>query len=309
MQEAADDRCLQWGETRQCIFDGIDNMPGMSNNNPGMSNSQFAQDRGDIIRNCTNSYVECAKDRLEEDLAQLPSCARETLQALAQCAQDNAQTCAESCRAERNATGLALPDNYNPRNLRRCGPLRAQLFRPMCRRAACCPECEEAFEAVNACILEEVAQVTNSTCSMDCAIDINASEDEDSDNEERFRHLRPAVNPSSMDTVLNYKTKEELEPTSRHLQEVVQVSIEDSTYEECIELAPGINPSTRGDPEELANQLEFFECVLDSYVEIVTDEGNGTDDPNDTSNAGRGTLLVSVASVTSWVVLIVFMAI
>ena len=343
MRESADDRCFKWNEVRQCLQVeddesggdnpgmGMGNNPGMGmGNNPGMGMSngmgmgrcmgvgnnctyeERHEERRGAIRNCTEGYVECARDRFAEDLTNLPGCARESLEKLAQCSLDNIETCSASCRAQRNNTEsmVRFPNNFNPQSLRRCGTVRNRIFRPLCRRASCCDECYEALEEVNRCFLEEVVEVLprNGTCIMNCPTDVDVTGDSEDDGavDGRLRFLRQESHWMSDGAAYDYEDESsDGMALQRYLvDDETEVDVEDSIYEACIELAPGVDPNTRGDPEEVVNQADFFDCVMDNVVQVVTDESlleAGNDDSSATIMKAMQWL--TVATLAVWILL------
>lgn len=327
IRESADERCFKWNEVSQCIFTdevmsgekprmdnigggngnkpdmgnnggGNGNKPDMGNNGGGIGGGIFGDIKRGAIQTCTQEYVECKKERIQEDIASLPECARETLANLATCALSNAETCAGSCEAQRNITQgrLSLPSNFNPQSLKRCGPVRSRIFRPLCGRLSCCTECYEALEAVTTCFLEEVVQVLprNGTCSSDCSNDADAASEDGEDEEEedgedsRRRLLQQEESLGLLDSADQVEYTEEAQEMVRDARHLLEVNIEDSIFQACIELAPGVNPNARGDPLELANQLEFFDCVMDNVVDVVTDESLVIDNSDEDSGPEEG---------------------
>ena len=83
---------------------------------------------------------------------------------------------------------------------------------------------------------------------------------------------------------------------------------EDWIYEQCIEYAPGLNPQQRDDPEEVADRLDFFACVVQEMNRAVLlaneeeeEDDNKDDDNDDTENQDDASTIRFTTIVGWWV--------
>jgi hypothetical protein len=275
IRERGDMRCLnrtEAAEIEECVAEN--RMPGASGNSPNRIEETVAF--------CTTDYVQCARDRLKQDVGNLPSCVRESMRNLASCAMNNTETCGATCRAARNETeAFRLPPGLAANGVRTCPAIRRAILRPLCRRAACCPACFEALEDVGLCFLNQVLKYTPEPCEMSCEALI--ADDERRELQASFRN---ALEEETEEILLPFYDEPTL--SDRWLQETDD---QDVIYENCAELAPGVNPDLRN-AAELAERSDFFDCVVDEVYTVLIegDDDSTTPSPVSAPSASRGPL-------------------
>eukprot|EP00977_Amphora_coffeiformis_P014254 scaffold3946_cov177-Amphora_coffeaeformis.AAC.17 len=365
LRRRADPRCYQPDDIRTCLMQnnffgindiGLDEEDSASDTTAttmtamagGMEQQPEERRRrqamNTILFNCTSDFVTCARDRLREDIQQLPACARDSLQQLRQCAVANRKTCRATCRtaaaqAAGNSTTLVTTtmsqevggqqgdDTDGTLLWRTCRVFRNRVVRPLCRRAAsCCPgACQEELAAVTDCFVGTIMQgvvepETSDTTTTDCPLTCFAAVDgEEEDGSERFRRLE-----ESWESKEKYDTHTEKEPAAdlswtndgatwdnhRYLQQYgTDGNGDDSIFEACIELAPGLNPEQRNDPQELVDRLEFFDCVVQEMYSVVVASNDTEGDDADDLRSDKNTSGAATTPAAAWELVSVVMAV
>jgi len=239
-----------------------------------------------MVGNCTADYLSCARENLQQDLQNLPSCVNDTLRSLAACVMTDyengtgaiSSSCLESCRRF-NQSGQAnqfrIPKDLlqQQNRLQNCMGIRKNIMRPMCRRMSCCSPCMPVLEEFGDCFFNNMINYLSEPCTGECPA---AEEGDGTTTPENRRRSLSLLGPTTISSRIG-RPYDQPRNFTRFLQEADYESL---IYNECIELAPGINEAQRSEDELAARGADFFDCVVDQVyqvMELSAVTGNGVD--------------------------------
>ena len=130
--------------------------PAVQEQAPGCKDMETPQE----VIACVKSTMEELKQKIED----LPPCVETTMKSLGFCALENLKVCAESCKGI-TIDVEAFPSS--PADVATCSLIQKNFVDPMCANN-CCPQCQQEFEDVAECVVNEVLDYTVQDCDFEC---------------------------------------------------------------------------------------------------------------------------------------------